>query len=290
MPRTQSATLELRCSGETNIGLDTANVRIELDVTSTECRCRCVHPFRNSLFGYLLAPITPGHEFVGRIVKFGDTDGPTSPLFPGLKVGDLATAEQIVPCRCCRYCDRGNYHLCLPHDIYGFRQLTPGAMATYMRWPRNSIIHKIPDHVPPHHAAFVEPLACSIWAVERAEIKFEDVVVVSGCGPLGLGMIAAAKLKNPKLLIALDVVEWKLDIAKACGATVVLNPAVDDVREKVLALTDGYGCDVYIEAAASDVSVTQGLHMLCKGGRFVGEHSFGVLEGPGFGRLELRWC
>ena len=59
-------------------------------------------------------------------------------------------------------------------------------------------------------AAFIEPLACSIHAVELGGLLFEDVVVVSGCGPLGLGMLATAKLKNPKLLIALDLYDWKV--------------------------------------------------------------------------------
>lgn len=61
---------------------------------------------------------------------------------------------------------------------------------------------------------FIEPLACSIHAVERGDVQFEDVVVVSGCGPLGLGMVAAARLKNPKLLIALDLLDWK--VGKEC--------------------------------------------------------------------------
>ena len=64
--------------------------------------------------------------------------------------------------------------------------------------------------IPPVHAAFIEPLACSVHAVNLGEIQRGDVVVVSGCGPLGLGMVAAAKLKSPKTLIALDLYDWKV--------------------------------------------------------------------------------
>ena len=104
-----------------------------------------------------------------------------------------------------------------------------GAMADYMVYPRNAINHKVlivimpsilhfacaqvPKSIPPWKAAFIEPLACSIHSVELGNIQFNDVVVVSGCGPLGLGMVAAAKLKNPKLLIALDLYEWKVIIS-----------------------------------------------------------------------------
>ena len=69
---------------------------------------------------------------------------------------------------------------------------------------------EVPRSIPAWKAAFIEPLACSIHAVERGNIQFADVVVVSGCGPLGLGMVAAAKLKIPRLLIALDLYDWKV--------------------------------------------------------------------------------
>ena len=112
-----------------------------------------------------------------------------------------------------------------------------GAMSTYMRYPSRSIIHKVswlndltfvtvtnfhfipclnipiyqvPKAIPAWQAAFIEPLACSIHAMELGNIQLDDVVVISGCGPLGLGMVAAARLKNPKKLIALDLLEWKV--------------------------------------------------------------------------------
>ncbi|KAI9011641.1 alcohol dehydrogenase zinc-binding domain protein [Hyaloraphidium curvatum] len=222
--------------------------------------------------GYCQPPITPGHEFSARIVGFGTSSGGVAashPSRPDLKVGDLCVAEQIVPCRDCRYCDRGRYNLCKVHDIFGFRTPVPGAMAGYMKWPPGSRVHKVSASVDPVHAAFVEPLSCSVWAVERADVKLDDVVVVAGCGPLGLGMIAAARLKSPKVLVALDPVPWKLEVAKACGADVVLAPGKDDVEAAILAMTDGYGADVFIEASASPAAVQQGLQLLCKGGRFV---------------------
>lgn len=77
-----------------------------------------------------------------------------------------------------------------------------------------SLSPQVPKSIPPWKGVFIEPLACSIHAVERGDVQFEDVVVVSGCGPLGLGMVAAARLKNPKLLIALDLLDWK--VGKEC--------------------------------------------------------------------------
>ena len=76
------------------------------------------------------------------------------------------------------------------------------------------LLIKVPKSIPPWKAAFIEPLACSVHAVQLGDIKFNDVVVISGCGPLGLGMVAAAKLKNPKMLIALDLYKWKVSKMK----------------------------------------------------------------------------
>ena len=83
-------------------------------------------------------------------------------------------------------------------------------MATYMKYPRKSIVHKVPKSIPAWQAAYIEPLACSVHAVELGDIQLPEVVVVSGCGPLGLGMVATARLKNPRKLIALDLLDWKV--------------------------------------------------------------------------------
>ena len=101
----------------------------------------------------------------------------------GIAVGDRVVSEQIVPCWKCRYCLRGQYWMCLPHDIYGFKRRTPGAMGDYMIYSADALVHKVPRDLPPHHAAFAEPLACSLHAVERAGITFDDTVVVAGLRP-----------------------------------------------------------------------------------------------------------
>jgi erythritol/L-threitol dehydrogenase len=223
--------------------------------------------------GYCQPPVIPGHEFVGEVVALGKGAGAKY----GLELGDIAISEQIVPCWECRYCKRGQYWMCQEHEIYGFRQKAFGAMAEYMLFPANALNYKIPAAVPLEHAVFIEPLACSIHAVQRGEIEFEDVVVIAGAGPLGLGMIAAARLKHPRLLIALDLDDRRLEVAKACGADLDLNPRTTDVIDEVRKLTGGYGCDVYIEATGHPAAVEQGLHMIRKLGTFV---EFSVMREP----------
>ena len=150
-------------------------------------------------------------------------------------------------------------------------------MAEYMRLPAEALNFRVPDSMPDEHAAFVEPLACAIHAVQRADIELDHTVVIAGAGPLGLGMVAAARLKNPRLLIALDLNDNRLSVATACGADLVLNPTKVDVVDEVLKLTGGYGCDSYIEATGHPEAVTQGLQMICKLGTFV---EFSVMRDP----------
>jgi threonine dehydrogenase-like Zn-dependent dehydrogenase len=215
--------------------------------------------------GYCQPPVIPGHEFIGEVVALGE--GAAEKY--GLALGDSAISEQIVPCWNCRYCRRGQYWMCQHGDVYGFRRNAFGAMAPYMKFPRNAINHKVPADLPPQHAVFIEPLACSIHAVQRGNIDLGDVVVIAGAGPLGLGMVAAARLKGPGLLIAVDLDDKRLDVAKRAGADLGLNPRKVDVVDEVLKLTEGYGCDVYIEATGHPSAVEQGLRMIRKLGTFV---------------------
>jgi erythritol/L-threitol dehydrogenase len=224
--------------------------------------------------GYVQPPVIPGHEFVGEVVALGAGAGEKYKL----ALGDLAVSEQIVPCWKCRFCTRGQYWMCQDkHDVYGFRQATFGAMAQYMKFPVGALNYKVPTSIPVRHAAYIEPLACGIHAVERGNIQLDDVVVIAGAGPLGLGMIAAARLKNPRHLIVLDMNEERLALAQLCGADLTFNPAKTDVIDEILKLTDGYGCDVYIEATGYPPAVEQGLRMIRKLGTFV---EFSVMREP----------
>lgn len=212
------------------------------------------------------APCVPGHEFIGTVTALGDRAAEKY----GLELGDRAIAEQIVPCRQCRYCKSGEYWMCEKQNIYGHQKVVAdGGMAQYMRYNSRSIIHKVSKALPASHAAMIEPLSCSVHTVERAGIRFNDVVVIAGMGPIGLCKLQLAKLKNPRLLIAIDMKDRRLELARELGADVVLNPSRDDVAERVKELTGGYGCDVYIHNSGHPSGVIQGLKMIRKHGTFV---------------------
>jgi threonine dehydrogenase-like Zn-dependent dehydrogenase len=158
--------------------------------------------------------------------------------------------------------------MCAVHDMFGFKGYD-GAMAEYVLVPVKALTHPVKRDLPGQVAAFAEPLSCAFHAVERAEIKFNDVVVIAGAGPIGLSAIAGARQKNPLKIIALDVVPDKLALAEKVGADMTINIAEQDAVSIIKDLTGGYGADVYIEATGHPSAVPQGLNLLRKLGTFV---------------------
>ncbi len=222
---------------------------------------------------YLKPPVVPGHEFFGTVVELGE--GAEKHL--GISIGDLVLPEQIVPCGVCRFCKSGQYWMCEVHNIYGFQKdVADGGMSEYMKIQSTSIVHKIPKSLTFKEAVLLEPMACSIHTVQRGSIELDDVVVLAGAGPLGLGMVEVCKLKTPRKLIVLDMDDHRLEVAKKLGADIGLNPGKEDVQKAVRDITDGYGCDVYIEATGNPAAVKQGMQMIRKLGRFV---EFSVFAG-----------
>ena len=220
---------------------------------------------------YIKAPMIPGHEFIGHVVALGEG------VKGDFQIGDRVISEQIVPCWDCRFCNRGQYWMCQKHDLYGFQSNVNGGMAEYMKFTKEAINYKVPESLPIEKAILIEPYACSYHAVERAKIELDDVVVLAGAGTLGLGMIGAIKKSGAGKLIVLDLFDDRLELAMQFGADMVLNPMRDDVDAIVKDLTEGYGCDVYIEATGAQKSVEQGLSMIRKLGTFV---EFSVFKDP----------
>jgi len=214
-------------------------------------------------------PFVPGHEFVGIAVAVGKN-------VPDISIGDRLAADQIVPCGECKFCKDGHYWMCQPHKIFGFFSELNGGMAEYVRLPKEAIKHHVSKTMALEKALLIEPYACSKHCVDRANIGCEDIVVLSGAGTLGLGMVTYARMRNPKKLIVLDLHDERLEKAKEFGADMVWNPSKIDVVKEIMKLTDGYGCDIYIEATGHPSSVTQGMQMIRKLGRFVEFSVFGA--------------
>ncbi|MFV0429904.1 MAG: alcohol dehydrogenase catalytic domain-containing protein [Arachnia sp.] len=211
---------------------------------------------------YIDAPVVGGHEFVGDVVELGPGVG-------GLQLGDRVVSEQIVPCGVCRFCREGTYWMCVRSAVYGFKHVCEGGFAEYVKLPATAVNHTVPETMSVEQAALVEPIACGMHAIEQAGIHHHDVVVIAGLGGIGLAMLSIAASAMPRLLIGVDVRDDRLERGVEFGADLVLNPTTSDLGEELRALTDGLGCDVYIDASGSAVSVRQGLDSLRNHGRYV---------------------
>jgi erythritol/L-threitol dehydrogenase len=221
---------------------------------------------------WVKAPVTPGHEFVGTVTELGAGARERH----GVEIGDRVIAEQIYPCERCRYCRRGQYWMCQVHDIYGFQGgVADGAWAEYMRLGPRSRIHRVPRDLPIEAGVLIEPLACAIHAVERADIQLGDTVILAGAGTLGLLMLQVIRLKHPGCLIVQDTKDERLEIARRLGADQTVNVRREDPVAHVQGLTEGYGADVFIEATGAPQAVVTGMRALRKLGTFV---AFGVFR------------
>ncbi len=213
-----------------------------------------------------IAPVRTGHEFYGEVVAIGDTAKKKWKV----DLGDWIIPEQLIPCWECRFCKTGLPYMCQVHNLYGFQSgISDGGMADYVRINKNSVVHKVPKTLNQKQGLMIEPASCAVHTVERAEIKFDDVVVIAGMGPIGLCKLQLAKLKNPRMLIAIDAKPERLELAREYGADVAINFTKEDSIKKVMDLTDGYGCDIYIENSGHPSAVVNGLQMIRKSGTFV---------------------
>lgn len=222
---------------------------------------------------YCQPPFIPGHEFIGRIVEAGQ-----AAQFGDVKVGDRVAVEQVIPCGQCYYCKKGDYHLCGPHYVYGFKSGYNGGFAEYVAIRKNSRLYRIPEAMPIEKAALIEPYACGMHAVDRAKIGGEDVVVIAGAGTLGLSMITAAAAIRPKALISIEPAPHLRQLALKMGADYAMDAWKEEALPPLIEeLTGGVGCDVYIEASGHGAAIMQGLNLIRKGGRYV---EFSVFAGP----------
>lgn len=151
-----------------------------------------------------------------------------------------------------------------------------GSMAEYMRFPANVVVHKIPEHVPRTEVVMTEPLSCAIHGVELTGVGFDDVVVVAGLGPIGMSMLQVCRLKTPRMLIGLSRRDSINEIARELGADYAFNVTKHDVISEISRLTDGIGCDVYMEASGNNESLELGFEALRKSGKML---VMGVYEG-----------
>ena len=216
-----------------------------------------------------------GHEGIGEITEVGS--GVTQ-----LAVGDRVILSCISSCGKCPNCRQGLYSHCLdPEGIAGigwiFGYMIDGTQAEYVRVPfAENSVYKVPAGMTDAEGILLSDILPTGFeiGVQYGKVKPGDVVAVIGSGPVGLASVMTARLYGPSKVIAVDLGPARLKRAADFGATDVVNSGDKDWREQVLALTDGQGVDVAIEAVGIPLTFTMCTQIVRPGGHVanVGVH------------------
>lgn len=187
-----------------------------------------------------LNPVIPGHE-IGAVIEAVGSDVPET-----LKPGMVVTCNPYTNCGKCASCRNQRVNACQHNETLGVQR--NGAMKEYITLPWEKVI--LAGSLTPKECALVEPMSVGFHAVNRAQVTDIDVVMVIGCGMVGMGAIVRAALRGATV-IAADIDDEKLALAKKMGATYAVNTIKEDVHQRLQEMTGGFGPDVVIEAVGS---------------------------------------
>lgn len=222
--------------------------------------CHTELHFLSGLLNLGVAPVTLGHEVVGRVERVG-------PGVEAPKPGDRVILYYYVGCGRCRHCLVGDENLCDALKAeYGF--VTDGGFAEYARVPARNAV-PLPSHLSDEAAA---PIGCgvttAVHAAALARLSAGDVVLVYGVGAVSFGLIQLARLSGAEV-IAVSRTPAKLEKARSLGAAHTLNATDGKVAERVREITGGHGADVVFELVATKETMATSTAALAKRGRLV---------------------
>jgi threonine dehydrogenase-like Zn-dependent dehydrogenase len=231
-----------------------------------------VHIYSGDVKGLAAPGTVLGHEFAGIIEKVG-------PNVKGFSEGEHIAVEPNLYCGRCHYCRNAKKHFCENWKAVGLA--IDGGFQEYTKIPLQAA-YKMPKGLAFKNAAFFEPLACVLHGIERAHVSPGETVVLQGAGSIGLLYIQALKKVGATTIIVSEIDEKKQQLAKQFGATTVINPKVEPIKDVVMAETNGIGANVFIDAAGLINTIPIAIPVLENSGRIV---IFGVP--PEFQKIEI---
>ena len=205
-------------------------------------------------------PYVLGHECTGEVIEAGAD-------VKNVAVGDKVVMEPGLGCGHCEYCLSGRYNLC---EEMKFMATPPynGAFKKYLAYPARGCF-KLPKGVSTMEGALIEPLAVGMHAARRGEVDNSKVVLITGCGCIGLMTMLACKAMNAQKIIVSDVLDNRLAKAKELGADEIINAKNEDVLSRVRELTEGKGADVVFETSGRAETLAQNVFNVRRGGVIV---------------------
>jgi threonine dehydrogenase-like Zn-dependent dehydrogenase len=209
----------------------------------------------NPLVSY---PRIPGHELGCTI----EAIGPEVPK--QFHVGQDVLVHPYKACGHCTACQQQRFNCCRDNETLGVQR--EGGMTELIAVPWQTIYTS--DRLTLREMALVEPLTVGYHATRRGRVSASDMVAVFGCGAIGIGVLAAAANEGANV-IAIDVDDGKLELAKKVGARHVVNSATSNLHAELQKLTDSQGPDVMIEAVGLPQTFRAAVDEACFAGRVV---------------------
>lgn len=206
-----------------------------------------------------LSPVIPGHEIGGTIKEVG-ADVPEGLFAMGMTV----TVNPYTSCGKCSSCRKGRPNACEFNETLGVQR--HGAMREYIAVPWTKVIPA--PGISARDCALIEPLSVGFHAVDRGAVTDIDTVLVIGCGMIGLGAIVRAAMRGATV-IAADLDDSKLELARELGASFTVNTSRGNVHEQLLEYTGGLGPDVVVEAVGSPATYLMAVEEVAFAGRMV---------------------
>ena len=203
-------------------------------------------------------PVVPGHE-VGAVVEKVGANVPEE-----LRVGMTVTVNPYTNCGKCASCRNGRVNACQHNETLGVQR--DGAMREFLVLPWEKVIPA--GMLTPRTCALIEPMSVGFHAVSRAQVTDIDVVLVIGCGMVGMGAVVRSAQRGATV-IAADIDDEKLDLARQMGANYTINSATEDVHSRLLEITSGFGPDVVIEAVGSTPTYQMAVNEVAFTGRVI---------------------
>ena len=185
-------------------------------------------------------PVIPGHE-VGAVIEKVGADVPE-----GLKPGMVVTVNPYTNCGKSTSCRNGRVNACQHNETLGVQR--NGAMRTMIALPWEKVIPA--GLLTPRTCALIEPMSVGFHAVSRAQVTDIDVVFVIGCGMVGMGAVVRS-VQRGATVVAADIDDEKLALARQMGASYTINTLTEDVHQRLMEMTSGFGPDVVIEAVGN---------------------------------------
>jgi L-iditol 2-dehydrogenase len=259
MMLTEPKKLEIQDSPIPSFGKDEVLIRVKAcGICGSD-----VHGYDGSS-GRRIPPLIMGHEAAGLIEECGSE-------VSGFSKGDRVTFDSTVYCGKCSYCKKGQVNLCDNRMVLGvscadYRR--HGAFAEFVTVPSH-IIYKLPDTFPFEHAAMIEAVSVAVHAVGRISFDSGDKSLVVGAGMIGLLLIQAIRSAGCREIIAVDMDNDRLNLAKKLGATQVINSQEVDALSFILNETGGQGVDKSFEVVGATPTVQLSIHAVRKGGSVV---------------------